>query len=90
MQLVAYGAQDVYLTGNPQITFVIKGSKVGYQRKVHIISDKDIKRFVQMILYIILPFLLVSISDRNNIVKLLESSSSFKQQSQIANVLMVK
>ena len=21
MQLVAYGAQDVYLTGNPQITF---------------------------------------------------------------------
>ena len=23
MQLVAYGAQDVYLTGNPQITFEI-------------------------------------------------------------------
>ena len=23
MQLVAYGAQDVYLTGNPQITFFI-------------------------------------------------------------------
>jgi hypothetical protein len=22
MQLVAYGAQDVYLTGNPQITFL--------------------------------------------------------------------
>ena len=21
MQLVAYGAQDIYLTGNPQITF---------------------------------------------------------------------
>ena len=25
MQLVAYGAQDIYLTGNPQITF-FKGS----------------------------------------------------------------
>jgi len=22
LQLVAYGAQDVYLTGNPQITFI--------------------------------------------------------------------
>ena len=28
MQLVAYGAQDVYLTGNPQITFF----KVVYRR----------------------------------------------------------
>jgi hypothetical protein len=28
LQLVAYGAQDVYLTGNPQITFF----KVGYRR----------------------------------------------------------
>src|SRR5271169_5468564 len=28
MQLVAYGAQDVYLTGNPQITFF----KVVYKR----------------------------------------------------------
>ena len=28
MQLVAYGAQDVYLTGNPQITFF----KVNYRR----------------------------------------------------------
>ena len=28
MQLVAYGAQDVYLTGNPQITFF----KVTYRR----------------------------------------------------------
>ena len=24
LQLVAYGAQDVYLTGNPQITFFFK------------------------------------------------------------------
>ena len=39
MQLVAYGAQDVYLTGNPQITFVTKGTKVGNQNKVHIYSD---------------------------------------------------
>ena len=23
MQLAAYGAQDIYLTGNPQITFLI-------------------------------------------------------------------
>ena len=28
LQLVAYGAQDVYLTGNPQITFF----KVAYRR----------------------------------------------------------
>ena len=28
MQLVAYGAQDIYLTGNPQITFF----KVVYKR----------------------------------------------------------
>ena len=28
MQLVAYGAQDIYLTGNPQITFF----KVVYSR----------------------------------------------------------
>ena len=31
MQLVAYGAQDVYLTGNPQITFF----KVMYRRHTH-------------------------------------------------------
>ena len=30
MQLVAYGAQDVYLTGNPQITFW----KVTYRRHI--------------------------------------------------------
>lgn len=24
MQLVAYGAQDVYLTGNPQITLIVE------------------------------------------------------------------
>ena len=29
MQLVAYGAQDIYLTGNPQITFF----KVVYRRR---------------------------------------------------------
>ena len=28
MQLIAYGAQDIYLTGNPQITFF----KVVYRR----------------------------------------------------------
>ena len=33
MQLVAYGAQDIYLTGNPQITFF----KVEYIfRKIYI------------------------------------------------------
>ena len=30
MQLVAYGAQDIYLTGNPQITFF----KVVYRRHI--------------------------------------------------------
>jgi hypothetical protein len=31
MQLVAYGAQDIYLTGNPQITFF----KIVYRRHTH-------------------------------------------------------
>ena len=32
MQLVAYGAQDIYLTGNPQITFF----KVVYRRHTNL------------------------------------------------------
>ncbi len=35
MQLVAYGAQDVYLTGNPQITFF----KVVYRRHTNYSSE---------------------------------------------------
>ena len=35
MQLVAYGAQDVYLTGNPQITFF----KVVYKRHTNFASE---------------------------------------------------
>ena len=31
MQLVAYGAQDIYLTGNPQITFF----KVSFRQVDH-------------------------------------------------------
>ena len=46
IQLVAYGAQDIYLTGNPQITFfksvykrysnfaLVKKYFITYQRKV--------------------------------------------------------
>ena len=39
MQLVAYGAQDIYLTGNPQITFF----KVVYRRHTNF-SMEDIKQ----------------------------------------------
>ena len=39
MQLVAYGAQDVYLTGNPQITFF----KVVYRRHTNF-SMESIKK----------------------------------------------
>jgi len=35
MQLVAYGAQDVYLTGNPQITFF----KVVYRRYTNFATE---------------------------------------------------
>ena len=35
MQLVAYGAQDVYLTGNPQITFF----KIVYKRHTNFASE---------------------------------------------------
>ena len=40
MQLVAYGAQDIYLTGNPQITFF----KVVYRRHTNF-SMESIKQF---------------------------------------------
>ena len=42
MQLVAYGAQDVYLTGNPQITFW----KVTYRRHTNFAME-SIERFVE-------------------------------------------
>ena len=35
MQLVAYGAQDIYLTGNPQITFF----KVVYRKTHELLHD---------------------------------------------------
>ena len=35
MQLVAYGAQDIYLTGNPQITFF----KVVYRRHTNFAGE---------------------------------------------------
>ena len=34
MELVAYGAQDIYLTGNPQITFF----KVVYRRHTEFLN----------------------------------------------------
>ena len=40
MQLVAYGAQDVYLTGNPQITFW----KVTYRRSHELCHAKSIEQ----------------------------------------------
>ena len=37
MQLVAYGAQDVYLTGNPQITF-----KAVYKRHTNFAMEPQV------------------------------------------------
>ena len=39
MQLVAYGAQDIYLTGNPQITF-LKLSTAGILTSLWNLSNK--------------------------------------------------
>ena len=41
MQLVAYGAQDVYLTGNPQITFW----KVTYRRHTNFARENIERQF---------------------------------------------
>ena len=43
MQLVAYGAQDVYLTGNPQITFW----KVTYRRHTNFAMESIEQTFGQ-------------------------------------------
>jgi len=42
MQLVAYGAQDIYLTGNPQITFF----KVVYRRHTNFAQESIEQTFV--------------------------------------------
>ena len=41
MQLVAYGAQDIYLTGNPQITFF----KVVYRRHTNFAMEAIVQTF---------------------------------------------
>ena len=41
MQLVAYGAQDIYLTGNPQITFF----KVVYRRHTNFSMESIVQTF---------------------------------------------
>ena len=41
MQLVAYGAQDLYLTGNPQITFF----KVVYRRHTNFSVEAILQTF---------------------------------------------
>ena len=41
MQLVAYGAQDIYLTGNPQITFF----KVVYRRHTNFSMECIVQTF---------------------------------------------
>ena len=41
MQLVAYGAQDIYLTGNPQITFF----KVVYRRHTNFSMESVVQTF---------------------------------------------
>ena len=44
MQLVAYGAQDIYLTGNPQITFF----KVVYRRHTNLSRWKPLSRLLMV------------------------------------------
>ena len=39
IQLVAYGAQDIYITGNPQITFF----KAVYKRYTNFAVDQDLE-----------------------------------------------
>ena len=41
MQLVAYGAEDIYLTGNPQITFF----KVVYRRHTNFSMESVVQTF---------------------------------------------
>ena len=45
MQLVAYGAQDVYLTGNPQITFW----KVTYRRHTNFAVESIEQQFTDQV-----------------------------------------
>ena len=47
MQLVAYGAQDIYLTGNPQITFW----KVVYRRHTNF-ARESIEQTLEWFIYI--------------------------------------
>ena len=41
MELVAYGAQDIYLTGNPQITYF----KVVYRRHTNFAIESQVQQF---------------------------------------------
>ena len=57
MQLVAYGAQDIYLTGNPQITFF----KVVYRRHTNFSMETIAQTFngqakVMTKIKVLLPF----------------------------------
>ena len=45
MQLVAYGAQDIYLTGNPQITFF----KVVYRRHTNFAMESVAQTFEKLV-----------------------------------------
>ena len=59
MQLVAYGAQDIYLTGNPQITFF----KVVYRRHTNSLwslSNKlSVVRHWWNVLYALFPAMVI-------------------------------
>ena len=47
LQLVAYGAQDIYLTGNPQITFF----KVVYRRHTNFALETIRNTFVGNLIF---------------------------------------
>ena len=52
MQLVAYGAQDIYLTGDPQITFF----KVVYRRHTNF-SMESIEQTINGSVMVVVPCL---------------------------------
>ena len=60
MQLVAYGAQDIYLTGNPQITFF----KVVYKRHTNFAMElvqQTLSLRIYMDLNLTLSYLIITI-----------------------------
>ena len=84
MQLVAYGAQDIYLTGNPQITSTYwRGLKSSWGAQIGI-SAPSSPLVVPKSLWIDAPQLLVIFNDGNTI-KLREHPKVFTTNHTLKN-----